>query len=136
MSHILSKDGTRIAFDRTGHGPVVIMVNGALAYRGFYGGEELAARLSPDVTFIDYDRRGRGESTDTPPYAVDREIEDIEALIDEAGGSACLYGVSSGACLALLAAARLGPARVERLALYEPPYGSRDEREKQEFAGQ
>ena len=136
MPYAVSKDGTRIAYEKTGQGPAIVMVNGALAHRKFYGGEGLAARLLQEFTFIDYDRRGRGESTDTHPYAVDREIEDIEALINEAGSCVFLYGISSGAALALLAAAELGPARVSKLALFEPPYGSDDEKARLLFAGQ
>ncbi|MGZ4929283.1 MAG: alpha/beta fold hydrolase, partial [Halobacteriota archaeon] len=85
---VVSKDGTKIAFEKTGQGPAVIMVSGALGYREFYGGRDLAAELAKDFTVHIYDRRGRGESTDTKPYSVAREIEDIEALIDEAGGIA------------------------------------------------
>jgi pimeloyl-ACP methyl ester carboxylesterase len=81
----------------------------------------LATRLSPHFTVIIYDRRGRGESMDTQPFALEREIEDIEALINEAGGEACVYGISSGAALALEAALKLGE-KVKKLALYEPPY--------------
>jgi pimeloyl-ACP methyl ester carboxylesterase len=84
---------------------------------------EHAHRLESHFTVYNYDRRGRGESTDTQPFAVEREVEDIEALINEAGGSACLYGISSGACLALEAAIVL-ESKVERLALYEAPYNS------------
>jgi pimeloyl-ACP methyl ester carboxylesterase len=82
------------------------------------------------------DRRGRGESTDAKTYAVEREIEDLAAIIDDAGGSAILYGVSSGAALALQTAATLDPAKVPRLALYEPPYGPNDGKQKAEFARQ
>jgi pimeloyl-ACP methyl ester carboxylesterase len=81
-----------------------------------------------------YDRRGRGESSDTLPYTVTREIEDIEALIKEAGGSVYLYGISSGAVLALKAAAKLGPAKVSKLALYQAPLDSGDDKAKQDFA--
>ncbi len=84
---------------------------------------ELAKLLSTHFTIVTYDRRGRGESGDTKPYAVEREIEDIEALINEVGGLAYLYGISSGACLALEAAIKLG-AKVKKLALYEAPYKS------------
>jgi pimeloyl-ACP methyl ester carboxylesterase len=127
-----SKDGTRIAFEKTGRGPAVILINGALSHRGLYGDRPLAARLSEHFTVYIYDRRGRGESTDAQPYAVEREIEDIEALLNDAGSSAYLYGVSSGAALALQAAAKLGPAKVTKLAIYEPPYGQ----ERQDFARQ
>jgi len=119
---VVSKDGTKIAFEKAGKGPAVIVVSGALSYRELLG-DELANALSRGLTVYTYDRRGRGESTDVKPYAVEREIEDIDALIRHAGQSAYLYGVSSGAALALQAAAKLGPAEVPKLALYEPPYG-------------
>jgi pimeloyl-ACP methyl ester carboxylesterase len=123
-ARLASKDGTRIAFEKAGAGPGrVIIVSGALAHRTSRGVEPLAAKLSEHLTVYTYDRRGRGESTDVQPYSVDREIEDIEAIINDAGGSAYLYGVSSGAALALQAAARLGPTKVTKLAIYEPPYG-------------
>lgn len=134
MKIIMSKDGTTIAFEKSGQGPAVILVNGAMGYREFFGGRPLAAELSKEFTVYDYDRRGRGESTDTHPYAVEREIEDIEALIDEAGGTVYLYGISSGAVLALTAAAKLGAAKVAKLALYEPPFNSSDDKAKQDFA--
>jgi pimeloyl-ACP methyl ester carboxylesterase len=135
MSKVRSNDGTTIAFDKLGEGPPVILVDGALAYREHFGGRPLAAALSNDFTVITYDRRGRGESTDTQPYAVEREIEDIEALINEVGGLAYLYGMSSGAVLALKAAAKLGIASVPKLALYEPPLDlPGDVQAKQAFA--
>jgi pimeloyl-ACP methyl ester carboxylesterase len=120
MRTVTSHDGTCIAFDQAGQGPAVILVAGALGVRS---GPDvgLAALLAPHFTVIDYDRRGRGDSGDTPPYAVDREIEDIAALVDAAGGSAYLYGISSGAVLALEATRTLG-AKVRKLALYEPPF--------------
>jgi pimeloyl-ACP methyl ester carboxylesterase len=122
MKTVTSKDGTRIAFDQSGEGPVVILVDGALQYRAFdQGMKELADLLSEHFTVIHYDRRGRGDSTDTQPYALEREIEDIEALIDDAGGSASLYGISSGAALAMEAAIAL-PKKVRKLAMYEAPY--------------
>ncbi|MBI5670574.1 MAG: alpha/beta hydrolase [Chloroflexi bacterium] len=122
MRTITSKDGTTIAFDQSGTGPAVILVDGALQYRAFdQGMAELANRLAPHFTVLHYDRRGRGDSTDTPPYAVEREIEDIEALINAAGGSACVYGISSGAVLALEAAIAL-PGKVRKLAMYEAPF--------------
>ena len=117
MGTVTSKDGTRIAFDRTGEGPAVILVVGAFNERPT--GEPLARALEPYFTVFNYDRRGRGESGDTAPYAVEREIEDIDALIAEAGGSARVFGYSSGAILALRAAAQ-GLA-ISQLALFEPP---------------
>ena len=122
MKTVTSKDGTTIAFDQSGNGPVVILVDGALQYRAFdQGMAQLADLLAPHFTVIHYDRRGRGDSTDTQPYALEREIEDIEALIDEAGGLASLYGISSGAALAMEAAIKLSH-NVQKLAMYEAPY--------------
>src|SRR5688572_29856222 len=123
MTSVTSRDGTRIAFEKTGNGPALIIVSGALSHRRLYGDTALLRMLGEHFTTYTYDRRGRGESADVQPYAVEREIEDIEALITEAGGQAYLYGVSSGAALALRAAATLGATRVPKLALYEPPYG-------------
>jgi pimeloyl-ACP methyl ester carboxylesterase len=122
MRTLTSKDGTMIAFDQSGTGPALILVDGALQYRAFdQGAAQLADLLAPHFTVVHYDRRGRGDSTDTPPYAVAREIEDIEALIDAAGGSAFVYGISSGAALAMEAAIEL-PGKIKQLAMYEPPY--------------
>jgi pimeloyl-ACP methyl ester carboxylesterase len=122
MKTVTSKDGTRIAYDQWGEGPVVILVDGALQYRAFdQGMVPLAELLAPHFTVIHYDRRGRGDSTDVQPYALEREIEDIEALIDESGGSASLYGISSGAALAMEAAIAL-PGKAKKLAMYEGPY--------------
>jgi pimeloyl-ACP methyl ester carboxylesterase len=121
MNTVSSRDGTTIAYDKAGEGPAVILVDGALSVHSSGGKSELAGRLAPRFTVYGYDRRGRGESRDTLPYAVDREIEDIDALIDQAGGSAFLYGHSSGATLAMHAAVRLGD-RVGKIALYEPPH--------------
>ena len=122
MKTVTSKDGTTIAFDQWGEGPTVILVDGALQYRAFdQGMVPLAELLAKYFTVIHYDRRGRGDSTDTQPYSLEREIEDIEALIDEAGGSASLYGISSGAALAMEAAIELGD-KVSKLAMYEAPY--------------
>jgi pimeloyl-ACP methyl ester carboxylesterase len=121
MKQVLSKDGTRIAYDQTGNGPPVILVTGALGFRSHASSSDLASALSLHLMAIDYDRRGRGDSGDTPPYAVEREVEDIEALIDAVGGSAYLYGLSSGAVLALEAASRF-PSKVKKLAMYEPPF--------------
>src|SRR2546422_1083918 len=123
MGKVFSKDGTAIAFDRQGRGPPIIIVAGALSDRSA-GAPGLVALLQKRFTVFSYDRRGRGASGDTAPYSVDREIEDIEALIAEAGGSAGAYGVSSGAALALEAAAhRLA---ITKLALFEPPYRGND----------
>jgi pimeloyl-ACP methyl ester carboxylesterase len=119
MKKVRSKDGTTIAFDQSGQGPVIILVGGALTDRLVT--TQLAALLAPHFTVINYDRRGRGDSGDTKPYAVEREIEDIEALIDEAGGSAFVFGHSSGAVLALEATGKL-PTRIKKQALYEPPF--------------
>jgi pimeloyl-ACP methyl ester carboxylesterase len=118
MDKVISKDGTSIAFDKTGQGPAVIIVPGALAMRAVAA--PVAAGLSPNFTVFTYDRRGRGDSSDTAPYAVEREIEDLQALIAQAGGKAFMFGHSSGSVLALKAARRLAPS-IPRLALYEPP---------------
>lgn len=118
MQTVRSKDGTTIAFETTGEGPAVVLVGGALSTRA--GGAPLATLLAPHFTVFCFDRRGRGDSGDTPPYAVEREIEDLGAVIDAAGGSAFVVGHSSGAGLALLAAASGLP--ITKLALFEPPY--------------
>lgn len=136
MAHIESKDGTHIAFDKSGEGPALIIVSGALSYREMDEDRKLVSALSKDFTVYVYDRRGRGKSTDTEPYSVESEIEDIEGLIKDAGGSAYLFGVSSGAALSLLAASKLGKAKVPKLALYEPPYGTDSEKDKKEYAEQ
>src|SRR5437899_7216479 len=120
MSTTRSKDGTRIAFEQSGTGPALILVDGALCYRASGPSRPLAAVLAEHFTVFTYDRRGRGESGDTAPYAVAREVEDIDALITAAGGSAFLYGASSGAALALEAAA--SGLAIRKLALWEPPY--------------
>jgi pimeloyl-ACP methyl ester carboxylesterase len=119
MTTITSKDGTKIAYDKLGRGPAIMLVSGATMARS--GSAGLAQLLASNFTVYNYDRRGRGESTDTQPFAVEREVEDVEVLIDEAGGSAYLYGISSGACLAMEAAAQLGN-KVKKLAMYEAPY--------------
>lgn len=136
LPQVRSKDGTLIGYDKDGTGPLVVLVNGALAYRNYFGGRELAEMLSRDFTVVIYDRRGRGESTDTQPYSVEKEIQDIEALIDASEGQACVYGESSGAALALRAAANLG-TKVAKLSMYEPPYVTGDaEREEHARATQ
>jgi pimeloyl-ACP methyl ester carboxylesterase len=123
MNTLRSKDGTTIAFDRSGDGPAVIVVSGALSTRSTEA--SVAAQLAGGFSVITYDRRGRGDSSDGATYAVAREVEDLEALIEEAGGSACLYGSSSGANLALEAARGLP---VTRLALWEPNFVVDDSR--------
>ena len=120
MEQVTSKDGTKITFDRSGEGPPIILVGGTLNTRSFGPNGSLAPLLAEHFTVINYDRRGRGDSGDAPPWAVEREIEDIDALIEAAGGSAFVYGISSGAALALEAASR-GLA-IEKLALYEAPF--------------
>jgi pimeloyl-ACP methyl ester carboxylesterase len=123
-AEVASRDGTRIVFDRTGQGPPLILVGGALNDRG--SGAPYAQQLAPRFTVYAYDRRGRGDSGDTPPYAVEREVEDLRTRIAVAGGSSFLFGHSSGAALVLETAARGGGA--ERIALYEPPYDVDDTR--------
>jgi pimeloyl-ACP methyl ester carboxylesterase len=118
VDYATSKDDTTIAFDRLGEGPPVVLVSGGSVDRS--SNASLADLLAPNFTVFNYDRRGRGPSGDTQPYAVAREIEDIGAVIAAAGGSAGLYGSSSGAALALHAAASGLP--VTKLALWEPPF--------------
>lgn len=120
MSRVVSKDGTAIAFERIGSGPPLILVDGAMCGMSFGPSAKLATVLAPDFTVYRYDRRGRGASGDTPPYAVEHELEDLAALIAHAGGSASLLGLSSGAALALHAAA--SGLSVEQVVAYEPPY--------------
>lgn len=122
-SFVTSKDGTRIAFDRLGSGSSLVVVGGMFNARQTT--RELAERLAQRFTVINYDRRGRGESGDTAPYAVEREVEDLGVLVAETGGSASVYGHSSGAGLALNAAA--GGVPITRLVLHEPPYSTDDE---------
>jgi len=121
---IVSTDGTTIAYERVGSGPPLILVDGALCYRAFGPTAGLAPLLASRFTVYRYDRRGRGQSSDTKPYAVEREIEDLEALIKEAGGTAFVCGLSSGAVLAAEAAAR--GVKIQRLALFEPPFEAVD----------
>lgn len=116
--HVISKDGTTIAYEMAGSGPAVIVVGGGLADRS--ENAPLVPVLAEHVTVINYDRRGRGASGDTPPYAVAREVEDLDALIDVIGGSACIFGVSSGGALALEAA--MAGHGVANVAVYEIPW--------------
>jgi pimeloyl-ACP methyl ester carboxylesterase len=122
-SFVSSMDGTRIAFDRLGSGSPLVVVGGMFNSRQTT--RELAERLAQRFTVINYDRRGRSESGDTAPYAVEREVEDLDALVTEVGGAASVYGHSSGAGLALNAAA--GRVPITRLVLHEPPYSTDDE---------
>jgi pimeloyl-ACP methyl ester carboxylesterase len=128
MDRVTSKDGTSIAYDRQGIGPAVILVGGAFVDRS--ENAPLAAELAAWFTVYNYDRRGRGQSGDTLPYAVQREIEDLEALIAEAGGSAHLYGISSGGALVLEAAA--AGVAADRLAVYEVPYNMAEDGPRQQ----
>jgi pimeloyl-ACP methyl ester carboxylesterase len=127
VSSVISKDGTKITYDKRGSGPVVILVLGALNKRG--SGKNLSQQLSDHFTVVSYDRRGRGDSTDILPYKTEKEVEDLEALIDNLGGSAYLYGHSSGAVLALLATKEL-KEKIKGLALYELPYNADPQAQK------
>jgi pimeloyl-ACP methyl ester carboxylesterase len=118
MEKVRSSDGTTIAFDRLGVGAPVILVSGASTARAIHA--QLAELLAEDFTVLNYDRRGRGDSDDTPPYAIEREVEDLHAVITQAGGAAAVFGNSSGAVLALHAAAAGLP--ITKLALWEPPF--------------
>ncbi|GAB3145070.1 alpha/beta hydrolase [Micromonospora sonneratiae] len=121
MPTVRSADGTTIAFDQHGEGPAVVLVGGATQHRRIDPSTgQLTTLLATDFTVVHYDRRGRGDSGDTGPYAVEREIDDLAALIKQVGGTAHVYGMSSGAVLALRATAAGLP--VTRLALYEPPF--------------
>jgi pimeloyl-ACP methyl ester carboxylesterase len=122
MRTVRSDDGTAIAYDSSGTGPALILVDGAMCTRVSGSKPELVKLLSADFTVYSYDRRGRGDSGDTQPYAVEREIADIRALADAAGGAAYLYGHSSGASLALEAALALGGTIIRKLGMYDAPY--------------
>ena len=124
LGKVASSDGTTIAFERFGDGPALIAVDAAGSYRDFRPLRAPVERLAEHFTVHLYDRRGRGASGDTPPYAIEREIDDLAALIAEAGGSASVYAMSSGCLLALHAAA--GGLDVRRLALFEPPIEPRE----------
>jgi pimeloyl-ACP methyl ester carboxylesterase len=120
MSTVKSKDGTVIAYEKAGSGPAVVLVDGALCYREFGPARDVSKALEDEYTVYIYDRRGRGESGDTLPYAPEREIEDLAAVIAAAGGDAFVMGQSSGAGLALTAAA--SGVAMKKLASYEAPY--------------
>jgi pimeloyl-ACP methyl ester carboxylesterase len=120
MNKVISKDGTSIAYDKIGNGPALILVDGALCYRASGPNGPLSAQLAQNFTVFTYDRRGRGESDEMKPYSIEQEVNDIVALINEAGGSVFLYGISSGAALALEAASLI--PNIKKLALYEAPF--------------
>jgi pimeloyl-ACP methyl ester carboxylesterase len=120
VNTVTSSDGTRLALETSGDGPPLIIVDGALASREVGPSRKLATELSRQFTIYRYDRRGRGQSSDAPSYSVQREIEDIHALIEHAGGTASLVGISSGGVLALDAASH-GLA-VTKLVVYEAPF--------------
>jgi pimeloyl-ACP methyl ester carboxylesterase len=120
MPTVTSPDGTTIAYDRTGTGPALVLVDGAMCYRAGGPMRPLAAQVQDRFTVYTYDRRGRGESSDTLPYSVDREVEDLRALVARAGGQAYVYGISSGAAL-VMATAAVTPG-ITKVALYEPPF--------------
>ena len=122
MNIIHSQDNTPIAHEITGSGPLLIIVTGALNTHNFGVPGEMAPFLQEHFTVLTYDRRGRGQSGDTPPYAIEKEIQDLAALIDQNGGKAFLYGHSAGAALALFTAAKF-PEKVLKVAAYEPPLG-------------
>lgn len=133
MQKVTSKDGTEIAFEKSGNGPALIIVGGSLADHQFYG--PLADELAKHFMVYNFDRRGRGQSGNTGAYAVEREIEDVAALIDFAKESVCMYGHSAGSALALRAAA--SGLNITKVALADPPFtprGRNDEEAKTEFA--
>lgn len=131
MKTAISKDGTRLAYDVYGSGPPLVYITGASCFRSFWPIVQDAKVFSKSFAVYNYDRRGRGDSTDTLPYAVEREVEDIEAIIDAAGGRASLFGHSSGAVLALEAALHLSD-KIDGAVLYDPSYVN-DEKEKAEY---
>jgi pimeloyl-ACP methyl ester carboxylesterase len=120
MGTVTSADGTRIEFSATGSGPAVVLVDGAFGHRHFGPNESLAPALTDRFTVHSYDRRGRGGSGDTAPFAPEREYEDLAAVIDAAGGEAFVYGISSGAALVLDAAGHGVPMR--KIAVFEAPF--------------
>lgn len=131
MKTTRSKDGTMLAYDVYGNGPALLFITGATCFRSFEPVLHDAEIFAEQFSVYNYDRRGRGDSGNTLPYAIERELEDIEAMIDAAGGTAYVYGHSSGAILALEAAMRLGD-KVSKLVLYDPAY-AHDEASRNEF---
>jgi pimeloyl-ACP methyl ester carboxylesterase len=135
MQKVTSRDGTKIAFEKSGEGPALIIVGGSLADHQFY--VPLANELAKHFTVYNFDRRGRGQSGDTKPYAVEQEVEDVGALITHANEPVFLYGHSAGSALALRAAA--AGLDIAKLALADPPYaphGENDEAAKAEHVEQ
>ena len=121
MSHrVESRDGTVIAYEKSGHGPAVVILGGVLGDRSQQA--PVADLLAKEFTVFNFDRRAHGESEDKPPYAVEREIEDIDAVLDAAGGSAFVYGTSGPGVLALHAASAAPGAKMKKLAIWEPPF--------------
>lgn len=133
MKTTTSKDGTTLAYDVVGSGPALVYITGAICFRKFSPVANDVKAFAKEFTVYNYDRRGRGDSGNTLPWSLDREIEDIEAIIDAAGGKACLYGHSSGAVLALEATMRLGD-KVQKTILYDAS-NVHDQTEKAEYAG-
>ena len=130
MPTVQSKDGTKIEYDVFGSGPALIFTTGAICFRKFGPVVKDAKVFAKDFTVYCYDRRGRVDSGDKKPYSVEREFEDVEALIDAAGGSAILYGHSSGAVIALEAAMRF-PSKVKKVAIYDAPYVGAEQDKKE-----
>ena len=121
MPFVTSKDGTRIGYSVVGAGPAIVLVDGALCWRASGPSGPLAEQLKDRFTVYSYDRRGRGESGDTQPYAIAREVEDLTAVIDAAGGKVVIYAISSGVPLSLATADALGPDVISKMVLYEAP---------------
>ena len=124
MNKVTSKDGTKIAYNQIGSGSPLIIIDGAFCSSLFWLSVEGAPLLATNFTVISYDRRGRNESDDTKPYAIERELEDLDALIQMAGGSSYVFGYSSGAALAFIATA--AGLNIKKLALYDPPYATEE----------
>ena len=121
MPFVTSKDGTRIGYSVVGAGPAIVLVDGALCWRASGPSGPLAEQLKDRFTVYTYDRRGRGESGDVKPYAIAREVEDLDAVIDAAGGTAAVYAISSGVPLSLAAADTLDSSKITKMVLYEAP---------------
>ncbi|MFD3746311.1 alpha/beta fold hydrolase [Nocardia sp. NPDC058633] len=132
MRMATSKDGTELAYDVSGQGPALVYITGATCFRRFRPVLADVGVFATKFTVYNYDRRGRGDSADVLPYAIEREVDDIEAVVDAAGGRAILYGHSSGAALALEAAVRM-PDKIDRVVIYDAPY-VHDEAERAAYA--